>query len=799
MATAVSRFTEPARGWEIWKGWGGMAEPDRAWAAWTPWWSGNGAGIPESPWPGTNFIRQVQEYWVDAWQRSVLTLDVLRQRGNEHFEHVAQKGPNVLRFQFEVVMDGRHFERPVNYGLVRIVPPPGIKTDPVKRPFIVFDPRAGHGPGIGGMKQDSEIGVALAEGHPCYFVGFLPDPVPGQTIEDVCRAQARFIKKVADLHANAEGKPCLIGNCQAGWQIMMTSAVRPDLPGPVMIAGAPLSYWAGVHGKNPMRYLGGLLGGTWLTSLAGDLGHGIFDGANLVANFEYLNPANTYWKKGYNLYSKVDTEPPRYLEFEKWWGSPVLLNAEEMQSIADELFVGNKLASGEIYTSDGIRVDLRNIKSPIIVFCSWGDDITPPQQALHWILDLYDTDDEIVANGQTIVYALHQSIGHLGIFVSAKVATKEHEEFAQAMDLIDVLPPGLYEAVFTPKAQETVGTELISGDYVVRFEARKLSDIRALGGNDAEDDLRFATVARLSEINQGLYRTFISPWVQSWVTEQSAEWLRHLHPHRLRYELLSDANPFLRPVAGLAESIKENRTPAGKDNPFLAWQAMISDQIVTLLDNYRDIRDEATEAFFLNFYTLPFVQAMVGLRSDGAIARQRIGRDVAREAAVAKGLAKLEGTIEQGGLPEASVRALIYVGLGRPNRGVDERTFAMLRHIRAEQPASQQVGLLRFKEIVWRQYFLVRLDEERAVAAIPKLLPADAAERARTVDLIHRVINAAGDVGDEVRRRLARVDALFGAPSEAESGKPEAGGNGTRELATRNHAPRAPKRLSRPK
>ena len=249
----------------------------------------------------------------------------------------------------------------------------------------------------------------------------------------------------------------------------MMSALRPDLVGPIVLAGAPLSYWAGVHGKNPMRYLGGLLGGTWLTSLSGDLGHGIFDGAALVANFENLNPANTFWKKNYNVYSKIDTEGPRFLEFEKWWGSPVLLNAVEMQFIADELFVNNKLTSGELFFSDGVRLDLRNIKSPIIVFCSWGDDITPPQQALDWILDLYDSDDELVASGQTIVYALHQSIGHLGIFVSAKVATKEHDEFARGMDLIDVLPPGLYEAVFTEKSADTPHAELVSGSHVVRF------------------------------------------------------------------------------------------------------------------------------------------------------------------------------------------------------------------------------------------------------------------------------------------------------------------------------------------
>src|SRR5437879_5835165 len=102
---------------------------------------------------------------------------------------------------------------------------------------------------------------------------------------------------------------------------MILASLRPELFGPIIIAGAPLSYWAGVHGKNPMRYSGGLLGGSWLTALTSDLGHGKFDGAWLVQNFENQNPANTLWTKQYNLYSKIDTEAPRYLGFERWWGS----------------------------------------------------------------------------------------------------------------------------------------------------------------------------------------------------------------------------------------------------------------------------------------------------------------------------------------------------------------------------------------------------------------------------------------------------------------------------------------------
>src|SRR5262245_45217172 len=112
------------------------------------------------------------EYMVDAAQRSVLFWDVMRQRGKQYREHLAETVPTVLDYQVEFVVDGRTLERPVNYGLVRVVPPPGTEIDPTRRPFVIVDPRAGHGPGIGGFKADSETGVAFKAGHPCYFIGF---------------------------------------------------------------------------------------------------------------------------------------------------------------------------------------------------------------------------------------------------------------------------------------------------------------------------------------------------------------------------------------------------------------------------------------------------------------------------------------------------------------------------------------------------------------------------------------------------------------------------------------------------
>src|SRR5271165_1514395 len=659
----------------------------------------------------------IQEYWVDACQRFILTLDVLRQRGNNYLERAARISPSVLNFAADVVMDGRTFERPVNYLLVRIKPPSGVTIDPRKRPFIVFDPRAGQGPGIGGMKKDSEIGEVLQAGHPCFFVGFLENPMPGQTIEDVCRAEARFVAKVAELHPEAQGKPCLIGNCQAGWQIIMMSAICPDVVGPVMVAGAPLSYWAGVHGGSPMRYLGGLLGGTWLTALYGDLGNGRFDGAYLVGNFESLKPSNTYWTKLHHLYSQVDTEAPRFLEFEKWWGNLVLLNAEEMQWIADQLFVGNKLSSGELRTSDGIRVDLRNIKSPIIVFCSRGDNITPPQQALDWILDLYNHDEGVVANGQTIVYTMHQSIGHLGIFVSGKVATKEDKELVNFMDMIDLLPPGLYEAVITEAPDDTENRELVNGRYLFSLEARTLGDIRAIGGNDAADDLRFATVRAVSEISLGLYRTFLGPAVRNVVTEHSANLMRHLHPSRMRFEMFSDKNPLMRPVAAWADSISAQRKLASADNPLLKLQQETSNQIVGFLDAFAEARDAACEGIFMAAYDQPWLQALAGLRADGAQTWQHVERELAREAAVQRTVAELNDRMEQGSAIEAALRGLIYVQ--RPEQRLDGREFTILREINSQRPPAKQMSLAAFKEQLKEQYLLMMLDEERAVAAIP--------------------------------------------------------------------------------
>jgi pimeloyl-ACP methyl ester carboxylesterase len=698
------------------------------------------------------------EYAVDAWQRGVLYTDVMRQRGNQYQRHMAKQAPNVLSMKAELVMDGRTLERPVNYMLTRIVPPKSMPVDPIKRPFVVVDPRAGHGPGIAGFKPESEIGVAVQAGHPCYFIGFLPRPEPEQSVEDVVWAETRFMEEVIALHPQAEGKPVVIGNCQAGWQIMMAAATRPELFGPIITAGAPVSYWAGWRGKNPMRYTGGMTGGSWATMMASDLGGGLFDGANLVQNFESLNPANTLWAKQYHLYNNVDTEASRYLGFERWWGGHVFLNGKEIQYIVDNLFIGNKLSTARMVSKDGLRIDLRNIRSPIIVFCSKGDDITPPPQALGWITDLYQNDREVLAHGQTIIYAVHESIGHLGIFVSGAIARKEHREFTCNIDMIDMLPAGIYEAVIHDKTPDTPNADLAYGDYVLTFERRHLADIEKIVEKREDDERRFAAVHRLSQINVGFYKSFVQPWIKSISTPRTTERLQNLHPLRMPYETISDKNPAIAALAPIAVQVKNQRKRAAKDNPFLQLEQQIAKSIESSLQMWGEWRDSMVEQTFMNVYGSPFIQDITGLGAKEGSPRDHPGVSPEHIAFVKRRVNELRQLVQCGGVREATIRVMIYIA--QAQGGIDERSFNLIRQLRARQ--EHALSLSAFKRMVREQAMVMVVDPEGSVNAIATLLSNHTADEIRqAAEFTSRVALASGNLNKEGKQRLAQITALY--------------------------------------
>ena len=544
-----------------------------------------------------SFMDQWASYWIDAMQRGVLFLDVLRERANNMLEHERDGLPPLLDFQYEVVLDARTFERPANYALAKILTAHGERLedclDPAKPPVMIVDPRAGHGPGIGGFKQDSEVGIALHEGHAVYFVVFFPHPCAGQSLADVLHALRRFVEEIARRHPGQA--PVLYGNCQGGWAVALLSAGCAGLVGPAVLNGSPLSYWAGQAGANPMRLAGGLMGGAWLARYTADLGNGEFDGAWLVQNFEALNPAHALLHKYYDVYAKVDSERERFLGFERWWNGFYFLGREEIVAIVDNLFVGNRLERGELQVCEGCTVDLTRVRNPLVVFAGGGDNITPPQQALGWIPAVYRDTSALKAAGQRIVYLINPKVGHLGIFVSAQVVRFEHRAILESLPDIERLDPGLYEMRID---NPTGDPDCRKPQYSVSFVPREVSDIRS-----DYPKHRFERVRKLSEANEQRYRDWVSPWVRAAASCRTAEWMKWWHPMRSRRWAWSEAfAPWMHWVALAAPAVRENRAPAGEDNIFRQIERSAVQAIGAGLDTGRRTRDAAYEAAFASLY-----------------------------------------------------------------------------------------------------------------------------------------------------------------------------------------------------
>lgn len=705
------------------------------------------------------FWNQLWNYGVDFAQRSVLFWDTLRQRGNNFVEHERAGKPPLLHFDYELVLDARTSERPVNYALVRIIPPQGVVVDPKRRPYLIIDPRAGHGPGVGGFKDDSQVGVALREGHPVYFVIFFPEPQPGQTLLDVCHAEHEFVHKVRELHPGSP-RPVVIGNCQGGWAAMMLAASAPDDTGPIVINGAPMSYWGGAweegENDNPMRYSGGLLGGSWLASFVSDLGNGKFDGAWLVQNFENLNPANSLWDKYYHVFANVDTEPPRFLEFERWWGGFYLLNREEIEWITQNLFVGNKIWTGTEGEGAGGIFDLRNIRSPIILFASMGDNITPPEQAFNWVADVYGSTEEIKARGQVIVGLLHQDIGHLGIFVSGRVAKKEHAQIVSVLKSIEALPPGLY-GMRIKEARGADGRTL----YDVEFVEHRLEDVVSrLNRFQRADEKPFEAVAAIAEFNQRAYELFVQPMVQAMANEPFAKFSRDFHPLRWQRWAFSDLNPWLAWLQPAANMVKEHRQGGEGGTAFHRLEKMSSEMISASLDYYRQMRDATSEALFFLVYGNLF---SVYLADKHKVAEPR-GVSLAdpRELPVVR---EALANIDQGGYPEALAR-VAYL-LERKGEPLPLSRLALKHELIQEyrdfipDTTPDQRRLIRGE-----QELIVRFEPEQAIGTLPKLLH-DPADRARLLKLLELIVADARIQNThptaEQEAMLKRIRAVLGA------------------------------------
>jgi hypothetical protein len=131
---------------------------------------------------------------------------------------------------------------------------------------------------------------------------------------------------------------------------------------------------------------------------------------------------------------------------------------------------------------------------------------------------------------------------------------------------------------------------------------------------------------------------------------------------------------------------------------------------------------------------------------------------------VARRIEELRAVIPEGGPREAILRALLYIRM--PEGLVDERGFNLLR--RAREEAGEGLTLGEFKQMVREQFFMLLLDERRAVAAIPGMLAKDSDLASRMAANLFQMIDVVGLRSGVGKARLAEIQELMDKTSGVE-------------------------------
>jgi uncharacterized protein DUF3141 len=321
-----------------------------------------------------------------------------------------------------------------------------------------------------------------------------------------------------------------------------------------------------------------------------------------------------------------------------------------------------------------------------------------------------------------IVGLMHKSVGHLGIFVSGSVAKREHAQIVDLLEYIEHLPPGLYGMQIEENHSNGVTR------YDVTLTERRVEELQSLQKYARRDELPFTAAAAVSDLNASIYEALIHPVIGAVIPSELARLTRSFHPLRVQRWAISDLNPWLAPLKGLADLATVNRTPRNEAGPSAAAERWFAATLTASWDLYRQVRDAAVENMFFNTYG--GLSLIVPADAEDTAPAVSVDRHTP---VISRALAR----IEEGGFTAAAVR----IGLLVARRGNRQRRLSAMKNLR--ELVGPDVGLLDLpvddaRGLIQEQSYIVDYEPERALQTLPMLVSSPG-ERQRLLDLLDQL------------------------------------------------------------
>ena len=336
-------------------------------------------------------------------------------------------------------------------------------------------------------------------------------------------------------------------------------------------------------------------------------------------------------------------------------------------------------------------------------------------------------------------------MGHLGIFVSGRVAKREHAQIVEVLRYIESLRPGLYvmEIDEHKNRNGTVKTD-------VTIQERRLEDLHRINKLERIDEKPFEIVSAASLRGEKLYALCARPFVRPLVNEWTAELGRWFHPLRVQRWALSNLNPWMWPFATSAAVANAGRMAVPPDNPYRRIERATSDMITAGFNLYRDLRDAAMESLFFEIYGPAAVFELVGEPEYESLTEGVNPRELQQ---VRDALA----TIGTGGYPEAL--ALIGALVGKNSGPIPLKRLELVERLIETDEVLSQLSAEKIRRIKAEQAVVAELEPERGLESLPQLLhrPED---RKRALAVLDDAV-AAIELMASQRAMLQRVKAVL--------------------------------------